>query len=551
MPPLFATRVTRRSAPISSSTTVPRKAKATRGAAVHKAEDAPAKQARGRQSTEAKLAELKRRLLEIGDLSAAGAVLSWDQATYMPKGGAGARARQGATLSRLAHEKLVDPALGKLLDELGPYAERMPHDSDTASLIRVVRRDFDKATRVPGEFVARWSAFSSASYDAWTRARPADDFATMRPLLEQALDFSRQYAGFLGPYAHIADPLIDGPDEGMTTASVLALFEELRAGLVPIVRAIAAQRPADDSCLKGAFPEAAQIDFSLAVIRRFGYDLERGRLDKTHHPFCTRFSGGDVRITTRVRGDDLSEALFSTLHEAGHALYEQGVAADLDGTPLGWGASAGVHESQSRLWENIVGRSRGFWEHFYPLLRKAFPERFARVSLERFYRAINRVERSLIRTDADEVTYNLHIMMRFDFELALLEGRLAVKDLPEAWRARFKEDFGIVPRDDRNGCLQDVHWFAGSVGGAFHSYAIGNILAAQLHASALAAHPEIAGEMARGEFGALHGWLTDNLYRHGRKFRPDELIERATGSPMSIAPYIAYLRGKYGELYRL
>ena len=478
-------------------------------------------------------------------------MLSWDQATYMPRGGVAARARQGATLSRLAHEKLVDPALGKLLDDLASYAERQPDDSDDASLIRVVRRDFDKATRVPGDFVARWSAFGSASYDAWTRARPANDFATMRPLLEQALDFSRQYARFLGPYAHIADPLIDGPDEGMTVASVTALFGELHAALVPIVRAIAEQKPADDSCLKGAFPEAAQIDFSLAVIRRFGYDLERGRLDKTHHPFCTRFSAGDVRITTRVRADDLSEALFSTLHEAGHALYEQGVAANLDGTPLGCGASAGVHESQSRLWENMVGRSRGFWEHFYPLLRKAFPEQFGWVPLERFYRAINKVERSLIRTDADEVTYNLHIMMRFDFELALLEGRLAVKDLPEAWRARFKEDFGIVPPDDRNGCLQDVHWYAGSVGGAFQGYAIGNILAAQLYDAALAAHPEIPEAMVNGEFAVLHGWLRDNLYRHGRKFRPDELIERATGSPMSIAPYIAYLRGKYGELYRL
>ena len=500
---------------------------------------------------EEKLADLKQRLLEISDLSGAGAVLGWDQATYMPKGGAAARARQGATLSRLAHERLVDPALGKLLDDLAPYAERLPYNFDEASLVRVVRRDFDKATRVPAEFVARWSAFGSSTYDVWTRARPADDFATMRPLLEQALDFSRQYADFLGPYDHIADPLIDGPDEGMTTASVLALFKELRAALVPIVRAIAAQQPTDDRCLKGAFPEVAQIDFSLAVIRRFGYDLERGRLDKTHHPFCTRFSSGDVRITTRVRHDDLSEALFSTLHEAGHALYEQGVAADLDGTPLGWGASAGVHESQSRLWENMVGRSRDFWEHFYPSLRNAFPDQFARVSLDQFYRAVNKVERSLIRTDADEVTYNLHIMMRFDLELALLEERLAVKDLPEAWRARFKEDFGIAPRDDRNGCLQDVHWFAGTVGGAFQGYAIGNILAAQLYAAALAAHPEIPEQMAKGEFTALHGWLSDNLYRYGRKLRPDELIERATAKPLTIAPYIAYLRAKYGELYQL
>jgi carboxypeptidase Taq len=469
----------------------------------------------------------------------------------MPKGGAIARARQGATLNRLAHEKFIDPALGKLLDSLAPYAERLPYDCDDASLVRIVRRDFDKATKVPAEFVARWSAFGSASYDAWTRARPANDFASMRPLLEKALDFSRQYANFFAPYKHIADPLIDGPDQGMTTASVLALFKKLRAALVPIVRAIAEQPPADDSCLRGTSPEAAQMQFGLAVIGRFGYDLDRRRLDKTHHPFCTRFSAGDVRITTRVRDDNIGEALFSTLHESGHALYEQGVSADLEGTPLASGASAGVHESQSRLWENVVGRSRDFWEHFYPRLCDAFPEHFKQVPLETFYRAVNKVERSLVRTDADEVTYNLHIMMRFDLELALLEGRLEVKDLPEAWRARFTADFGLTPPDDRDGCLQDVHWYGGGVGGAFQGYAIGNILCAQLYAAALAAHPEIPGQMARGEFATLHGWLRDNLYRHGRKFRPDELIERATGGPMSIAPYIAYLRDKYGELYRL
>jgi carboxypeptidase Taq len=527
------------------------KSKAVAAVATKPAKTTSAKAQRQRLSAEGKLAELKRRLLEISDLSGAGAVLGWDQATYMPKGGAAARARQGATLSRLAHEKFTEPALGKLLDDLVGYAEQLPADADDACLVRVVRRDFDKATKVPAEFVARWSEFGSGSFDAWTRARPANDFATMRPLLERALDFSRRYADFLGPYQHIADPLIDGPDQGMTTASVLALFKELRAALVPIVRAIAEQEPADDSCLRGSFPEAAQIAFALAVIKRFGYDLDRGRLDKTHHPFCTKFSSGDVRITTRVRDNDLGDALFSTLHEAGHALYEQGVGAELEGTPLNWGASAGVHESQSRLWENVVGRGRGFWEHFYPQLRKTFPEQFKRVPLETFYRAINKVERSLIRTDADEVTYNLHIMMRFDLELAMLEGRLAVKDLPKAWRARFEEDFGLTPPNDRDGCLQDVHWYGGTVGGAFQSYAIGNILCAQFYAAALVAHPGIPRQIAKGEFTALRAWLRDNLYRHGRKFTPDELVARATGGPMSIGPYIAYLREKYGELYRL
>ena len=502
-------------------------------------------------SAEEKLAELKRRLFEISDLSSAGAVLGWDQATYMPKGGAASRARQGATLSRLSHEKFTDPALGKLLDDLAPYGDGQPYASDDASLIRVVRRDYEKATRIPADFVARWSAMGSASYDAWTRARPANDFAVMRPYLEKALDFSRQFADYMGPYQHIADPLIDGPDEGMTVATVRALFTELRAELVPIVRAIAEQPVADDSCLHATFPEPQQLAFGLEPIKRIGYDFDRGRLDKTHHPFCTKFSAGDVRITTRVKENDIGEALFSTLHEAGHALYEQGVDARYEGTMLGFGASAGVHESQSRLWENVVGRSRGFWEYFYPQLRKTFPDQFKGVPLDTFYRAINKVERSLIRTDADEVTYNLHVMLRFDLELELLEGRLKVKDLPAAWRARFKADFGIEPPDDRDGCLQDVHWYGGGVGGAFQGYTIGNILSAQFYAAALKAHPEIPQEIAKGEFGTLHAWLKKKLYRHGRKFGPDEIVKRATGTPMTIAPYIAYLRGKYGALYQL
>jgi carboxypeptidase Taq len=504
-----------------------------------------------RQSPEQKLRELKRRLLEISDLHAAGAVLSWDEATYMPTGGATARGRQTAMLRRLAHEQFVDPALGRLIDELASHAESLPPDSDDACLLRVVRRDLDKAIKVPADYVARANAHGSASYNAWTRARPANDFAAVIPYLEKTLEFSREYAGYFAPYDHIADPMIDDADEGMTTALVRALFAELRRELVPMVRAIADQSAADDACLRASFPEAAQLDFALATAKRFGYDLMRGRLDKTPHPFCTKFAAGDVRITTRVREDDIGDALFSILHETGHALYEQGVDAILEGTPLGYGTSAGVHESQSRLWEIVVARSRGFWEHYYPVLQKTFPDQLAHVSLDTFYRAINKVERSLIRTDADEVTYNLHIMLRFDLELQMLEGRLRVKDLPEAWREAMRADLGLVPPDDRDGCLQDVHWYNGGIGGAFQSYAIGNILSTQFYAAAIAAHPEIAGEIEHGEFGTLHGWLRRQIYRHGRKFKPNELVERATGGPMSMAPYLAYLRAKYGQLYRL
>jgi carboxypeptidase Taq len=502
-------------------------------------------------SAETRLAELKRRLLEISDLNGAGALLSWDQATYMPKGGAPARGRQGALLSRLAHERSVAPDLGRLLDGLATHADSLPPDSDDARLIRVARRDFEKANKVPAEFVARLSEHGAASYDAWTAARPANDFAAMRPFLEKTIALSREYAGFFAPYRHVADPLIDDADQGMTTATIRRLFAQLRRDLVPMARAICDQPAVDDGCLHGSFPEAAQFDFGLSVAERMGYDVSRGRLDRTHHPFCTKFSAGDVRITTRVFENDIASALFSTVHEAGHAMYEQGVDRALEGTPLGGGTSAGVHESQSRLWENVVGRGRAFWEHFYPKLQDRFPGQLGSVPAETFYRAINKVARSLIRTDADEVTYNLHVMLRFDLELKLLEGWLTVEDLPEAWRASMQADLGIAPPDDRDGCLQDVHWYYGFVGGGFQSYTIGNILSAQFYAAALRAHPNIPQEIGQGEFSTLHAWLRDNVYRHGRKFPPSELVERATGAPMSLTPYIDYLRGKYGEIYRL
>jgi carboxypeptidase Taq len=510
-----------------------------------------AKPARNRRSAEQMLVELKRRLREISDLSAAGDVLNWDQATYMPQCGADARGRQCAMLYRLAHERAVAPALGRLLDALAHHGDSLPHDSDDASLIRVARREYQKMIKIPPDHVARANAHGSASYDAWTRARPANDFAAMVPYLERTLDLSREYSSYFAPYKHVADPHIDDVDDGMTTASIRKLFGQVKRQLVPMVCAICEQPADDDSSLRQAFPKTAQFDFALHVAQRLGYDLNRGRLDLTHHPFSTRFCADDVRITTRVNENELGEALFSTLHEAGHAMYEQGVSAALDGTPLGEGVSAGVHESQSRLWENVVARSRGFWDHFYPSLQRIFPEQLASVPIAAFHRAINKVARSIIRTDADEVTYNLHIMLRFDLELKLLEGKLRVKDLPEAWRAAMQADLGVAPADDRDGCLQDVHWYSGYIGGRFQSYAIGNILSAQFYAAALQSHPDIPREIARGEFGSLHTWLRDNVYRHGSKFAPNDLVKRATGAAMSMAPYFDYLREKYAALYRL
>jgi carboxypeptidase Taq len=499
---------------------------------------------------ETKLKELEARLIEIDDLESAAGLLDWDQNTYMPPGGAPARGRQIATLQRLAHEKSTDPALGKLLDDLQLYEESLPYDSDEASLIRVARRDYERATKVPPAFVAQFSEHRSASFQAWTEARPANDFAKVRPYLEKTLDLSRQLADFFPGYEHIADPLIDFADYGMKVSTVRAVFAELREQLVPIVQAITIQPPSDDACLHQTFPKEQQLAFGMQVVKRFGYDLERGRQDEAPHPFTTEFSIGDVRITTRARENDLSDALFSTLHEAGHAMYEQGIHTGFEGTPLANGASSGVHESQSRLWENIVGRSRGFWQFFYPKLQVVFPDQLENVPLDTFYRAINKVERSLIRTDADEVTYNLHVLLRFDLELQMLEGKLAVRDLPEAWNERFKADLDLTPPDDRDGVMQDIHWYAGMIGGVFQGYTLGNIMSAAFFEAALQAHPEITAKIEAGEFGTLHGWLKENIYRHGRKYTASELVERITGNPLSIAPYIQYLRTKYGELYQ-
>ncbi len=500
---------------------------------------------------EQQLQELKQRLAEVFDLHMVGALLGWDQSTYMPPGGAEARGRQLATIGRLAHQKSTDEEIGALLEDLQPYAESLAADADDAALIRVARRTYEQQVRIPEALVGEMLEHSAACYDVWTRARPANDFAAVRPMLERTLDLSRRMADCFPGYQHIADPLIDMSDYGMRAESVRAIFAQLRAELVPLVQAITEQAPADDTCLHRHYPAEQQRAFGEQIIRAFGYDFSRGRQDLTHHPFMTKFSLGDVRITTRYNEHDLSDGLFSTLHESGHAMYEQGINRSFEGTPLASGTSAGVHESQSRLWENLVGRSLGMWEFYYPQLQAAFPSQLADTSLNTFYRAINKVQRSLIRTDADEVTYNLHVMIRFDLELAMLEGSLEVKDLPEAWNARYREDLGITPPNDSDGVLQDVHWFAGPIGGAFQGYTLGNILSAQFFAAACAAQPTIEPEISQGQFATLHSWLQQQIYQHGSKFTTDELVRRVTGGPLDIGPYMTYLRKKYGAMYQI
>ncbi len=496
-----------------------------------------------------KLNQLKAHLLEASDLEGAQALLSWDQSTYMPPGGGAARARQGALLARLALEKATDPEIGRLLDALRPYAESLPYDSDDASLIRVARRNYEQQVKVPPALWEQVFQNSAEAFNTWAKARPANDFKAVQPYLEKGLELSRRLADCFPGYEHIADPLINFSDYGMKATSVRAVFAELRRELLPIVQAVTEQPPADDACLHQHYPEAQQKAFGEGIIRRLGYDFNRGRQDKTHHPFMTKFSLGDVRITTRFNESDLSDALFSTIHESGHAMYEQGIDLAYDGSPLAVGTSSGVHESQSRLWENLVGRSRGFWKFFYPQLQAAFPEQLGKTSLDTFYRAINKVKRSLIRVDADELTYNLHVMIRFELELLLLEGSLAVKDLPEAWHTHYQANLGVRAPDDRDGVMQDVHWYSGLIGGVFQGYTLGNVMGAQFFAAAIQAQPEIPAQIEQGQFDTLRGWLTENVYRHGSKFTAPELVQRATGQALNIKPYIAYLKGKYGDLY--
>jgi carboxypeptidase Taq len=469
----------------------------------------------------------------------------------MPSKGIEARGRQLATLHQIAHEKFTDGTIAQLIEDLTTYERDLPYDSDEASLVRLTRRNRDLAAKVPSEFELRISLLQTECYQAWATARQENNFALVQPTLERMLDMSREYSSFFPEARHIADPLIATSDYGMSAVSIQGVFAELRAQLVPVIQAITSQPPVDNSCLHQHYPEAEQLAFCHNVLKQMGYDLERGRQDKTLHPFMTKFSIDDVRITTRFYENDLSQGLFSTIHEMGHAFYELGIAPELEGTPLAGGVSSGVHESQSRLWENLVGRSRPFWQYFYPQLQAHFPSQLGAVSLETFYRAINRVSQSLIRTDADEITYNLHVMIRFDLELDLLEGKLEVKDLPAAWNDRYHSDLGITPSSESNGVLQDVHWYTGQIGGMFQGYALGNLMSVQFFDSAVIAHPEIPDHLAAGDFTILHDWLQAQIYRHGRKFTAAETIERVTGQPISTQPLMDYIRRKYADLYEI
>ncbi|HEU5300503.1 MAG TPA: carboxypeptidase M32 [bacterium] len=491
---------------------------------------------------------LKRRLIMISDVRSAASLLRWDQEALMPPAGASARAGVLATLAGLSHELFIAAETGRLLDAAERDAGSLDPDSDEAALIRMTRRDYDRLTRLPTEFMAERARESSLAIQVWREARRRSDFPAFRPSLEKMVDYARRAADYLGFTEHPYDALLDLYEPDMKAREVDAIFARLREVTVPFVRAIASRPAVDDAFLHADYPEEGQRAFGLMVAEAFGYDLQRGRLDISAHPFASGFNVNDVRITTRYQRRYLPSAVFGIFHEAGHAMYEQGVAPSLDRTPLARGASLGLHESQSRMWENLVGRSRPFWQHYFPALQRQFPGQLRGVEVETFYRAVNRVHPSLIRVEADEVTYNLHIMLRFELEKALLEGALRVDALPGAWKERMEAYLGQTPPSDADGVMQDIHWSQGSLG-YFPTYSLGNIISVQLYEAAQRAHPNLEADIGQGRFGTLLGWMREHVHRHGRKFLPREILRRATGSELTVEPYLRYLDRKFGEIY--
>jgi carboxypeptidase Taq len=482
-------------------------------------------------------AQLRARLAELSDLGGIAGLMGWDQQTMMPPGGAGPRGAAMETLERIAHERATAPELGALLDTV----------DGGDPLVRMARRDHDRARRVPVELAAEIARAGADAIGVWIQAREESDFAAFRPALERNLELRRRYAECFPEVDHPYDALLDRFEPDMTTAQVRDVFARLRAGLVPLTEAIAAA-PAPP-LLQGPFDVGEQRELALQIVRAFGFDDAEWRLDRAVHPFACAISPTDIRVTGRFDEDSLS-GVFAVMHEVGHGLYEHGVDPALARTTLGSGASLGMHESQSRLWENLVGRSEPFWRHWLPRARERFPAALGGVSLEDFLRAVNVVRPTLIRVEADEATYSLHVILRFELEVALMEGTLSVAELPEAWNAKMKELLGIDVPDDARGVLQDIHWAHGELG-YFPTYALGNIVAAQLWRAARTDLPALDDQLAAGDHAPLREWLREHVHRHGRLLTPSELLHRATGAELDPQPLLDHLDAKYRALYRL
>jgi len=495
-----------------------------------------------------KLEKLKGILGEVSDIKHASSILGWDEQVNMPPAGSEARGQQLATLDKIAHEKSTSDEVGKLIDEL--KVEFTDPTSDEGATIRVAARNFDKATRVPASFVAEQAITSSKAFDAWVKARKQSDFSIFRPHLEKMIEMVHKYISFFPPADHPYDVMLDNFEPGMKTSEVKEIFENLRPKQVELINKIKDAKQIKADFLKKKYNERKLFEFSEKIVSKFGYDFSRGRQDKAPHPFETSFSVNDVRITNRYERDSPLATLFSAMHEAGHGMYEQGVNPAYERTPLENGTSLAIHESQSRMWENLVGRSLPFCEHFFPELKKTFPSQFDGVSVKSFHKGINKVEPSLIRVNADEATYNLHIMLRLDIEIAMAEGKLEIAKLPEIWNAKMEDYLGITPTDDAHGVLQDVHWSGGMIG-YFSTYALGNIVSAQLWEKINKDIRGLDDQIRKGQFDELLSWLRKNIHNYGHKYDPQDLVERTTGSRIDSAAYVRYLTTKFSDIYSL
>jgi carboxypeptidase Taq len=491
------------------------------------------------------LEQLRERLAEVMDLYKVVRLLSWDQQTMMPAAGTGHRADQTATVQQLAHELFTDPEVGRWLDELRPLEESLDPDSDDAATIRVARRDYEKAVNVPASLRAKMARAAAEARPVWVKAKAESDFASFLPSLERIVELKLEYVDCVADgAAERYDVLLDDYESQTTTAEVRTLFEELKPPLVELIAELR-ERDVDDSFLHGDFPPDRQRELAFEVVDLFGHRPDSWRIDPTEHPFASGPGRDDVRITTNYHPDSL-ESLFSTMHEYGHGLYSHQSPKHLERLPIGQACSLGIHESQSRLWENLVGRSLPFWRLFYPRLQETYPEQLAGVDLERFHAGIHSVTPSLIRIQADEVTYGMHVMLRFELEQDIVDGRVELRDLPQRWNEKMWDYLGVEVPDDGHGVLQDVHWSGGSIG-YFSTYLIGTVASVQIWEAARRDLPELEEQVGQGEFQPLREWLGEHVHALGRKYSPQETLRRATGSALSAQPYLDYLRANYRD----
>ena len=495
------------------------------------------------------LGGLEARLAELADLGNVTYLLEWDQQTMMPARGAPGRAEALATVRRMSHEIFISEETGALLAEAEASLNGSPFESDAASLVRVSRRRWEKARRVPSELAADMARAASLGQEAWVKARAQSDFSAFAPYLRRNLELARSYVACFEHYDCPYDVLLDDYEPGMRTAAVSRLFAELKSELVPVIANLADKgKRTDDSCLRGRFPVEGQQRLASRVVALMGFDPGAWRMDTAVHPFATSFGAHDVRITTRWDETFLPTGLFGAMHECGHGLYEAGIAPALQRTPLGHAESLGLHESQSRLWENMVGRGRAFATTLAPMIAELFGGERVSLGADELYRAVNHVQPSFIRVEADEATYGLHVILRFELEQELIEGQLEVGDLPEAWNARFKSYLGLDVPDDAHGVLQDVHWSMGAIG-YFPTYALGNLIAGQLWQQVNSDVPDLDERLAEGDLATLREWLREHVHRHGAKFSMPELLERVVGGPIAVGPFVSYLKAKLSDAY--